>query len=262
MASYINFNSYFLIFAFLAGVIPTLFWLWFWLQEDKKKPEPTRMIMKTFIIGGFSVVVALILEQLVTSGDNSFLNDIESAWLFKSGWFYLLTISFPLIIWALIEEIVKYFSAYVSAFKNRNFDEPVDAMIYLITASLGFAAVENFLFLLNVIMGENVGNDIFLMTGNLRFLGATILHTVSSAVLGAFIGFAFYQSRLVKFFAFLFGLIGATALHAGFNFLIIINNGQNILKILAILWIAVIILIFIFEVVKKISNKRKILPVR
>ena len=35
--------------AFLAGLIPALFWLWFWLREDKAHPEPRALIATSFI---------------------------------------------------------------------------------------------------------------------------------------------------------------------------------------------------------------------
>ena len=54
-----NFNWLFVLLAIVGGFLPTFFWLWFWLQEDHKKPEPMRLVMKTFIVGGFFTLTGI-----------------------------------------------------------------------------------------------------------------------------------------------------------------------------------------------------------
>ena len=49
--------------AFLAGLIPALFWLWFWLREDKARPEPRILIATAFIAGILIVPLVLPLQQ-------------------------------------------------------------------------------------------------------------------------------------------------------------------------------------------------------
>ena len=244
--------------AVLGGFLPTIFWLWFWLHEDKKKPEPTRLIMKTFIVGGFFIIAAFLLEKLVTPNTN-LTGQILDVYQNNFSWSLILAVGWPLIAWALIEEFVKYAAAYVAALKNKNFDEPIDAMIYLITAALGFAAVENFLFLLNVLGTDNFALGSFLLTGNLRFLGATLLHTVTSAILGACLSFSFYRSRRFKFLSVLVGLLTATALHTLFNFFILVKEGSGVLAVLIGLWLSAMLVIFLFEIVKRLAYTRTII---
>lgn len=250
--------SFFLFLAALGGFSPTIFWLWFWLHEDRKKPEPARMIMKTFIVGGFFIVAAFLLEKLVAPSGN-IVNQITTAYQNNLSLSLFLIIVWPLIAWALIEEFVKYAAAYVAALKNKNFDEPIDAMIYMITAALGFAAVENFLFLLNVLYTDNFQLSSFLLTGNLRFLGATLLHTVTSATMGAFLSFSFYQKKIIKIISGLLGLITATILHSLFNFFIIINEGGQTFRVLIVLWMFAMFIIFLFEIVKRLAYARNII---
>ncbi len=247
--------SLFLLLAILGGFLPTIFWLWFWLHEDKKKPEPARLIMKTFIIGGFFILAAFLLEKLVAP-DSNLVDQILDVWQKNFSWTLIFFVSWPLIAWSLIEEFVKYAAAHVAALKNKNFDEPVDAMIYMITAALGFAAVENFLFLLNVLHTDNFALDSFLLTGNLRFLGATLLHTVTSATMGAFLSFSFYRSKKIKFLSGFLGLLVATILHTLFNFFIIVNEGGNVFCVLLVLWIFAMFVVFLFEIVKKLARAR------
>ena len=238
MASGIGATEFF--FAFVGGVLPALLWLWFWLKEDAH-PEPRRVLILTFIAGMIMAIVALFLEQL------AFLTINASFKSFPPGLVSILL----LFVWAGIEEVAKYSAARKVALRQSAFDEPVDALIYLITAALGFAALENVFFLLKVFGTQ--GMVVGFITGNLRFLGATLLHIVTSAIVGASIAFSFFhKERLVR--NVLGGLLLATILHTLFNYFIIKSGGVNLFKILIPLWLGVIVLILIFEKIKSLNS--------
>jgi len=247
-----NLNWLFVLLAVVGGFLPTIFWLWFWLQEDRKKPEPMRLVMKTFIVGGFFIILAFVLERLI-SPDSGITDQILNAYRTHLELWPLIILITPLIAWAVIEELVKYLAAYVAALKNKSCDEPIDMMIYMVTAALGFSAIENFLFLLNVLVTDGTNSASFLFTGNLRFLGATLLHSVTSAIFGAFLSFAFARSKITKIIAWLLGFIAASALHVLFNFFIIVNEGGDVLRVLICLWAVAMFVIFLFEIVKRLS---------
>ena len=84
----------------------------------------------------------------------------------------------------------------------------------------------------------------------MRFIGATLLHTASSAIVGAFIAFSLRKNKKNLKRNTCIGLAVAGLLHFAFNYLIIESGGGNILKILLPLWLIIIALIFIFEKVK------------
>jgi len=246
--------------ALVGGFLPTFFWLWFWLQEDKKKPEPTHLILKTFIIGAFFIIPAFLLERFFAPSAD-IVNQISLAYQSHEGLFILISLASPLIAWAIIEEVIKYLGAYVGALRSRFCDEPIDMMVYLITSALGFAAIENFLFLLNVLISDGLVTSSFLFTGNLRFLGATLLHIVTSAIFGACLSFAFYRGRFLKLLAWILGLFASATLHVLFNFFIIVNEEGDVLRVLIGLWIVAMFVIFLFEVVKRLTYSKK-LPVQ
>lgn len=219
-------------YAFVGGVTPAIFWLWFWLREDRKKPEPAGLIALSFLGGMIGVLIAYPLEKIAFS-----LFSEETILLF---------------IWAFIEEVIKYGSIALVAFKSRFFDEPVDALIYMITVALGFAALENTLFLIEPITNSGFGE--ILLTGNMRFIGSTLLHVVASGTIGVMIGLTFYKHILIRQAATLFGLFTAICLHTLFNFFIINNEGKDMFSVFLVLWISIIILIFLFEKVKRIKS--------
>ncbi len=219
-----------LIWAILGSFLPALFWLWFWLREDKKRPEPTGLLFLSFVAGTITVFIVFPIEQF--------------AYSIASGTTLIITI-------ALIEEVTKYLAIYIIALRSKYFDEPIDAIIYAITVALGFSAMENFLYVINLI--NESGAAVGVLNGNLRFIGATLLHTVSSAVVGVAIGFSFYKKLSKKIAYLLFGLTAATLLHALFNFSIIKTQSVGeILTVFSYLWILVIILILLFEKIKKV----------
>ena len=251
-------NWVFILLAIAGGFLPTIFWLWFWLHEDKKKLEPKRVIARTFIVGGFFVPIVFIIDHFFLPSNN-LVTQISTAYKSNLTLSAIILVSLPLVALALIEELSKYLAARIGALRNINCDEPIDVMIYMITAALGFSAVENSLFLFSLLITSGPTYSSFLFTGNLRFLGATLLHTVTSATLGAFLGFAFYQKTWVKTIAWILGLATATTVHLFFNFFIITGGSQNVLPVLIGLWVATMFIIFIFEIIRRL-NHRKTLP--
>lgn len=229
--------------AFLGGVLPALLWLFFWLMEDRCEPEPKHYIILTFVAGAFMVWPVYHLELLV---QNFFLShSFEHALAF-----YGLYVTGPLTLfsWAVIEEAAKFGAAYFIALRSAVFDEPLDAVVYLVTAALGFAAIENTLFILGPL-----GEGDFLrsvVTGDLRFIGATLLHTLSSATIGVALALAFYKSVAVRLLAAVGGVILAILLHTLFNFFILGTGSEATFWVFLFIWCGVVGALLLVERVK------------
>lgn len=226
-----------IVYALLAGILPALLWLWFWLREDNLHPEPRSLVAGSFIAGMIVVVVAAFAEKYVA--------DI----IFDTEYRY--------IAWAAIEEILKFLAVALVVFHSKNMDEPIDAMIYCITVALGFAALENALFILSPLNDGDITKGI--ITGNMRFVGATLVHTVCSAVIGFMVGISFYKNTFIKALSLISGVILAVVLHAGFNLAIINQTVTSVLKVFGFVWIGVVILIILFEEIKGIKDKYNII---
>lgn len=218
-----------LLLALLGGVFPALLWLWFWLKEDDEHPEPRKYIMLAIITGMICVPLVIPLEEMAAA--------------FTSG-------AVTIVAWAAIEEIMKYGAGVLVILRKKVVDEPLDPIIYMITIALGFSALENTLFLLNPHL------DLFggIITGSLRFIGATLLHTLASATVGVGLAFSFYDKPKVKWEHGFFALILAIVLHTLFNFFIINSNGEKILTVFAFVWVGIVLLLLLFEKVKRITN--------
>ncbi len=216
------------------GILPALFWLWFWLREDTMHHEPRGVIFCAFLAGMFVAPLAIPFQGMVAAhfGDKT---------------------PQTLVLWAAIEEILKFTAAFCVALRSRKiFDEPIDALMYLITVALGFAAMENTLFLLGAFHNGSFIDGLIL--GNIRFVGASLLHTVCSALIGTFLAISFYLSRTRRLLYAAAGLVFAVVLHMLFNFFIL--KGNHALFVFSVVWLAVISLLLVFEKVKHINHQQ------
>lgn len=219
--------------AIAGGIFPALAWLWFWLKEDSRNPEPRRLIALAFIGGMLTVIIVIPIQKFVAG--------------------YLATQTAIFAAWSIIEEFAKYAVAWITVLHRRDNDEPVDAVIYLVALALGFAGLENTLFLLSPLAGDTVIQTV--MTGNLRFIGATLLHVFSSAIVGIALAYSFYRSRFVKEWYAAIGVILASLLHILFNFLILNTADEHLLRTFAGVWVGVIAVLFALEFVKRIKPR-------
>lgn len=214
--------------AFICGLIPSLFWLWFWLREDNEKPEPYLLIAITFIAGMAVVPLALPLQKAAIGmyhGDNL------------------------IYVWVIIEEVLKYGIALAIILWNKAVNEPIDMIIYMITIALGFAALENTLFLLNPLAAGDYLSSA--LTGSFRFLGATLLHVLASGTIGVALALTFHRPNSVRILAGTGGLCLAIVLHALFNFFIMDGRGETILGVFLFVWFGIITLFLLFEKIKQ-----------
>ncbi len=241
-----------IVYALLGGIVPALLWLWFFLREDARHPEPKWLILAAFLCGMLAVILALPIEMLlkcVAVGSwpvgGALLHPIDTLEYCRT-----LPDTNPVLLWAAAEELLKYFVAVAVILWRRAVDEPIDAMVYLLTVALGFAALETGLFLMGPLGKGDITGGI--LTGNLRFMGAALLHTLASATVGFSLAASFYRGAVVQFFSLCTGLILAILLHALFNHHIIASSGEQTAIVFFAVWLGIIALFALFERAKVI----------
>lgn len=218
-----------LLYAFLGGILPAIVWLIFWLREDKSSPEPKRLIALTFVLGMVSVVMVLPFQQIV---DKQFPGMAIAA----------------IVLWVILEEVFKFIAGYMGGLSSVEDNEPIDPIIYMITAALGFSALENALFIFQPLLLNDT--ELSIITGNLRFVGASLLHVVSSGIIGVSIGFSFYQNTSKRITVVSLSIVLAIIFHLAFNLLIIFMGETGTLLALGMVWTGVVVLLLAFEKAK------------
>ncbi|HUY62513.1 MAG TPA: PrsW family glutamic-type intramembrane protease [Candidatus Paceibacterota bacterium] len=215
-------------YAFIGGLLPPLIWLYFLLKEDARCPEPRALIALAFVAGMLAVPIALPLEEFA----HAHLTGNRA--VFTS--------------WALIEETLKYVMAAVFILWRRSVDEAPDYVIYMITVALGFSAAENMLYLfVPLSAGQFLTGAVM---DDLRFLGSSLIHVVSSATIGFALAFSAGYRPPVRVLVAALGLILAVMLHTAYNLLIINTGASAALTAFFLVWTLVVIFFAAFEVLK------------
>ena len=225
-------NSKILLYAILGGALPAILWLWFWLhEEDRERSAPRGIIALSFILGSIMVVFAIWMEKYS-------LNFVDNH-------------TTQVIVWASIEELLKLLGVVFILFNTKIIKKPIDYPMYFIACALGFAALENILYLLHPL--DVSGTIVGILTGNLRFLGSTLLHAIASGMIGSALGLSFYLKQYRAIYL-IIGILCAIILHSIFNFFIMKGSGENFLSVFGSLWVVTIINILIFEKLKRMGN--------
>ncbi len=229
-----------LLYAFIGGVLPALIWLYFLLKEDRRNPEPRKLLFIAFFAGMLAVPFAIVLEGF-------FRDYAYTSYPLCSAY---TTLCFPILFaWAAIEETLKYGFAAMLVLWRKEVNEQIDLVIYMLTVALGFAALENTLFLI-----EPFSNGHFvagLATGNLRFVGSTLLHVIASSAIGFTLAFTYNAPKQIRQITASIGLILAIALHTTFNFFIIPRDGSGtILSAFLFVWSGAVVFFAVFEILK------------
>lgn len=153
----------------IIAVAPALFLMKKVYDLDKIEKEPRGLLWKLFLAGCLSVIPGIILERLYT-------HLVSPLFLSASTTVYLLAETFLGV--ALMEEGVKFFFLYKCAYRHPAFNYRFDGVVYAVFVSLGFALVENILYV------AKFG----IVTGLIRAVLSVPLHGVCGVYMGLALG--------------------------------------------------------------------------
>jgi RsiW-degrading membrane proteinase PrsW (M82 family) len=193
------------IYFIIIGIVPCIVWLLFYLSQDPH-PEKVNKILEIYFLGGLTILPALLLELLLNP-----VCDLEGVF------FALFLCSLGV---GIIEEGVKFLPIKFRVLKSSHFDEPFDAIFYMVVSSLGFASIEN---LFAILKEEYIFPDAFLLT-LIRFISAIFLHTLASALFGFFIALSIKEGKKIYLFE---GFTLASLAHGIYNLLVGLGKWQR-----------------------------------
>lgn len=212
-----------IIFVPLLSLLPCVLWLWYFSSRSRYKRPAVRVLGMTFLLGALSTIPALALNLL---GQSLLIS------IFGRTQFSHILVLFLVV--GPIEELLKLSVVYFYAYRRQEFDEPLDGVIYSATAALGFAAIENVVYLAQ--------NDpmLVLLRGPLSNPG----HALFSALWGLSLSKARAAPNLVgeRLPVIARGLLYASLLHSLFDTLLVAAAKLNI--IFFVLLLAVMVWLF------------------
>ncbi len=154
-----------------ASVVPSLLLLWYFVRKDKF-PEPPKVIWATFFLGVVIVVpvvpLAMALQELAADGPPLYVA-FGSAFLGA----------------AVPEEFCKLMVLLFYCRRHSEFDEPMDGMVYGVAVSLGFATLENILYV----------SEGGLTIAIVRAVTAVPGHAMLGAIMGFYVGLGHFSAR-------------------------------------------------------------------
>ena len=202
------------------SVIPPAIWLAFCLWLNRNHPQRRGFLPMAFFGGAIAVMPALPLEKFIFA---------------LSANATLLTI-----LLAACEEILKLsILLFIISQKSRLFNGPRDYIITAVTVGLGFAGLENALYILHPVLIQDMTQAT--LSGGMRFLGADLLHAVTVSMSGLALGFAYFKSTQKKVWFTCIGFAIAISIHSVFNLLVANTNQEQALKVFELLWIFTLI---------------------
>ena len=180
------------------AIAPSLLLVWYYYKQDMKKPEPKRLVTKIFLLGIVFTIPAIILEVLFDEMFVFVMRDSIVYHLFKA-----------FIVAALIEELIKLLIVKWFVYNHDHFDEVMDGIVYTIMASLGFACMENIIYVI----------DGGFTIAFVRAITAVPMHAVAAGMMGYYIGKAkFAESRAERKSLIYKGLWYAVLIHGFYDF--------------------------------------------
>lgn len=220
------------------AVAPALFLMKRVYDLDRIEKEPPGLLWKLFLFGCLSVIPGIILERLYT-------HFVAPLFLSASPTVYLLAETFLGV--ALVEEGVKFFFLYQCAYRHPAFNYRFDGVVYAVFVSLGFALVENILYV------AKFG----IVTGLIRALLSVPLHGVCGVYMGLALGDLKSRARRRSLpSAALFCLPLPVLIHGFYDFCLSRDSGLSLL-----LFFAFVIAVFLLCLKRLKSAARKDTPV-
>lgn len=137
------------------SILPVIILLVYIYRKDKYEKEPINLLAKAFICG---IMSALAVIAVLTPFEEPELSGSFSQAVFSSFVFA-----------AIPEELVKFLFLYWLIWKNKNFNEYFDGIIYAVFISLGFACFENIIYVFNYGVEVGINRAIFSVPGHFLF---------------------------------------------------------------------------------------------
>ena len=185
----------------ILAIAPGIFWLWFFIRGRSYRPNPRRLLAFAFFLGMLFVPPAAVLEFVL-------LGDVDLDRLGEMG--LASVAAMMLFVVGPVEEASKFLAVRLGPYRSLYFDEPSDGLEYAAAASLGFASLENLVYILSF------GPAVMIVRAPISTLG----HVIWGSFWGYGLGVQAQHGRRGRRLWLAVSLVVAAALHGAFNTLL------------------------------------------
>lgn len=223
---------------FILSLLPA-FLIGLYVYEKDREKEPAKLLLKLALGGVLSTILTLIISGILGIFFPIFNTDTENLNLVELFFYVFVGV-------ALVEEFSKWIIVYKISYNDRAFDHVYDMIVYSVFVALGFAGLENLLYVYS--------SGIF--TALLRFVLAVPGHACDGVFIGYYLGLAKLASvngneKLSKKYK-LLSLVVPTILHGIYDYCIFTSNFISFM-----LFIIFIIFVYVFSI-KKVNQFSRI----
>ena len=224
-----------------SALIPSLLLLWYFHAKDVHR-EPGKVIWATFGLGVAIIVPVLLVDGLIYL----LLPDFSSMPYAKGASDAFLMAAIP-------EEFFKFTVLWLYVLRHKEFDEPMDGIVYGVVASLGFATLENIMYTADGGLGVAI----------LRALTAVPLHAFLGAIMGYYVGQTRFGKPAMRSKNLWMALSVPMLLHGLYDFPILtvkqmqenLGTASPVGEGLGLVGITLIVLIFVWVWAIKLTNR-------
>jgi protease PrsW len=191
--------------ALMAG-IPAVLWLGFFYLMDRHEPEPKQLVAGVCVLGALIAAPLADFVQYQAVPPLALAANGPSPWS-PDNLVYMILVA------GLSQEMCKYAVVRYTVYMSREFDEPMDGIVYMMACGTGFAAWLNY----HRLSGQ--GHSVYLSTGAAQAVVTTLAHASFAGALGYVMGRAKFSRRTapVRGLLLMLGLLGAAALNGLFG---------------------------------------------
>ncbi len=224
------------------AVIPPLILLIFIYAKDPHEKEPMGLLIKIFICGVISCIPAALYE--------GFGQEMLKEFGIRDTFVYNLIMFYGIV--GLSEECVKYFALYICTWKNRNFNYRFDGIVYAVFASLGFATLENILYVFRMGFDTAIARALLSIPGHCNF--------------AIYMGYYYGQAKYYEAIGYIktsaskrrMGLLVAVLLHGTYDFCIsMFSSTKEVIYIVAFFGFVIVLDIMAFVRVNRSSKQER-----
>lgn len=207
----------------LLALAPVFALLGYIYWRDRYEREPLKYLIVSFILGALAAFPVVFLGRWLEGVTGASMQSTDPVMLAMHAF----------VVVALVEEGMKFLALTLYMYPKQEFDEPYDGIMYAVAVSLGFAGLENVLYVF--------GSQDSVSVGIMRMFTAVPGHAMFAVIMGYFVGRAKFQKSGSRLLTMLVGLAGAVLFHGFYDYCLFLGDTATVIAAFASLVVGILL---------------------